>query len=129
MAKAFDFVNAINDTKIDIIAESDDPKATEEEYVPYLTNRALSYFQDTILFANEMNTNIHLPKRMQFDYLINNVRKRKRFSKWEKVEKTEAIEVVSAYYECSLSKAREIVKVLTDNQIDDLRKRITKGGT
>ncbi|MBV32909.1 MAG: DNA polymerase, partial [Porticoccaceae bacterium] len=78
----FDFLNSINYSKQNLIKEPQD----EKEYVPFIVNRGLGYFQDTIMLANEMNVNCHIDNKMQYDFLKNTVRKRKRFSKWLKAE-------------------------------------------
>ena len=80
----FDFVTDINLGKKDIITNSDNPELAERTYNPYLTNKSLSYFQDTVHYANEMNMHSDLNHKMQYSFLLNIVRKRKRFSKWHK---------------------------------------------
>ena len=80
MTNPFQYLNAINDTKQNIMVDD----ITEKAYNSFMVNRGLSYFKDTVIFANEMNRNHHLDSRLQFDFLINIIRKRKRFSKWIK---------------------------------------------
>ena len=101
---------------------------TEKQYVPFMVNRSLSYFQDTVLMANEMNLNAHLDNRLQFDFFINIVRKRKRFSKWFKPETQSDVEVVKTYYGYSNEKARQVLSLLTKDQIEVLKKKVNKGG-
>jgi len=120
----FDFVNAINYDKQDIMVDD----ITEKQYVPFMVNRSLSYFQDTVLMANEMNLNAHLDNRLQFDFFINIVRKRKRFSKWFKPETQSDVEVVKTYYGYSNEKARQVLSLLTKDQIEVLKKKVNKGG-
>ena len=120
----FDFVNAINYDKQDIMVDD----IAEKQYVPFMVNRSLSYFQDTVLMANEMNLNAHLDNRLQFDFFINIVRKRKRFSKWFKPETQSDVEVVKAYYGYSNEKARQVLSLLTKDQIEVLKKKVNKGG-
>lgn len=120
----FDFVNAINYDKQDIMVDD----ITEKQYVPFMVNRSLSYFQDTVLMANEMNLNVHLDNRLQFDFFINIVRKRKRFSKWFKPETQSDVEVVKTYYGYSNEKARQVLSLLTKDQIEVLKKKVNKGG-
>jgi hypothetical protein len=93
-----------------------------------MVNRGLSYFNDTVLFANEMNKYHHLDHRLQFDFLINIIRKRKRFSKWSKPEIASDVEVVKEYYGYSNEKARQALSLLTSEQINELRKKVYKGG-
>ena len=90
----FEYANAINYTKKDIMVDD----IAEKSYSPYMINRQLSYFPDTVLAANEMNRNHHLDNRLQFDFFINIIRKRKRFSKWYKPETVSDLEAVKKYY-------------------------------
>ena len=101
---------------------------TEKEYPPFMVNRSLSYFPDCVLMANEMNINHHLDKRLQFDFLINIVRKKKRFSKWAKAQQSDEIEVIKEYYGYSNEKARQIRSLLSSEQIDELKKKVYRGG-
>jgi len=100
----------------------------EKAYNPFMVNRQLSYFQDTVLFANEMNVNSHLDNRLQFDFLINIVRKKKRFSKWAKAQKNDDVEVIKEYYGYSNNKARQVHSLLSSDQINDLKKKVYRGG-
>ena len=120
----FDYLNAINYTKKDIMVDD----VAEKQYNPFMVNRGLSYFQDTVLMANEMNQYAHLDNRLQFDFLINIVRKRKRFSKWNKPEVATDLDVIKEYYGYSNEKARMVHNLLTDNQITELRRKVFKGG-
>lgn len=120
----FDFLNAINTTKAQLIV---DPE-TEKQYSAFMVNRGLSYFQDTIFAANEMNKYHQLDSRLQFDFLINIVRKRKRFSKWFKPEESSLIEVVKEYYGYSNEKARQALTLLSDEQLEKLKQKVSKGG-
>lgn len=121
----FDFINAINFSKEDLIVDD----WSEKQYVPYIVNRGLSYGPDTAIPANEMNSRPHLDKKLQFHFLINTVRPRKRFNKWIKAEKSESIEIVKQYYGYSIDKARQALMILTDSQIEHLRKKLEKGGS
>ncbi len=120
----FDFLNSINDTKVNLIVDGD----TEKEYNPFMVNRGLSYFPDTILIANEMNLAPHLDKKLQYDFLINMVRKRKRFSKWAKAETESDLEVVKEYYGYSNEKARQVLTILSPDQLEKIRTKVSKGG-
>jgi NACalpha-BTF3-like transcription factor len=121
----FEYVNAINNTKKDIMIDD----LAERGYNSFMVNRSLSYFKDTVLYANEMNINHNIDNRLQFDFLINMVRKRKRFSKWEKVVSESDVEVVKEYYGYSNEKAKNALSLLTSDQIDELKKKVFKGGT
>lgn len=120
----FTFLNEINHGKNDIMVDD----IVEKQYVPFMVNRSLSYFNDTVLMANEMNIHHHLDNRLQFDFLINIVRKRKRFSKWFKPETKSDVEVVKSYYGYSNEKAYQALTLLTNSQIEELKKKVNKGG-
>ena len=120
----FEYLNSINYTKEDIM--NDDIK--EAKYNAFLVNRSLSYFQDTVLLANEMNRYHHLDNRLQFDFLINIIRKRKRFSKWMKPDVVSDIEVVKEYYGYNNEKARQALTLLSPQQIELIRKKVDRGG-
>jgi len=124
----FDFVNAINFTKKDIIQEAVQPAEAEKEYVPFLTNRALSYFPETIHYCQEMNKNNHLDNRLQFDYLRESVRKGKRFAKWHKKEKNTSIDAVMQCYNCSRAVAEQYLKILDHEQVDNIKTLLSAGG-
>lgn len=122
----FDFLNSINDTKVDLIA--DDP-ANEANYVPFMVNRGLSYFADTVLYANEMNQHASIPKKWQFDFLRTAVPKKRRFSKWHKKDQNpEAIQLIMKEYDYSAQKAAQIADLLSDEQINSLKEKYSTGG-
>ena len=118
----FEYVNAINTSKKDIMIDD----LAEKAYVPFTVNRSLSYFSDTVLVANEMNK--HIDKKLQFHFLINIIRKRKRFSKWNKPELVSDVDVVKEYYGYTHEKARQVLPLLTPDQIMNLREKVSKGG-
>ena len=120
----FDFVNSINFTKEDLIVD----EWSEKQYQPYIVNKGLSYSADTVIPANEMNARPHLDKKLQFSFLINTVRPMKRFNKWIKAEKIEAIEVIKEYYGYSTEKARQVLPILSDQQLNYLKEKLQKGG-
>tara|TARA_B100001094_G_scaffold173635_1_gene167943 strand:- start:2680 stop:3057 length:378 start_codon:yes stop_codon:yes gene_type:complete len=122
--KPFEYISAINYTKKNIMIDD----ITEKAYNPFMVNRSLSYFNDTIAMANEMNINHSIDKRLQFDFLINIVRKRKRFSKWLKYKTESDVEVVKEYYGYSNQKARQALALLSPEQIKILEKKVNKGG-
>ena len=120
----FEFANAINYTKKNIMVDD----ITEKSYSSYMINRQLSYFPDTVLAANEMNRNHHLDNRLQFDFFINIIRKRKRFSKWFKPEQISDLETIKQYYGYSNEKARQVLTLLSTEQINELKNKVVKGG-
>jgi|TARA_B000000441_G_C21750179_1_gene361458 hypothetical protein len=120
----FEFLNQINYGKNDIMVDD----LVEKDYNSFMVNRGLSYFNDSVIFANEMNINHHVDSRLQFDFLINIIRKRKRFSKWLKPQIENDVEVVKEYYGYSNEKARQVLPLLSADQINGLREKVKKGG-
>ena len=120
----FEYLNAINMTKQDIMVDD----IAEKGYNSFIVNRSLSYFNDTVLYANEMNVNHHIDNRLQFDFFINIVRKKKRFSKFMKPETVSDVEAVKEYYGYSNEKAKSALTLLTSDQINELKKKVYKGG-
>ena len=120
----FDYVNDINHGKKNIMVDD----LAEKEYAPFIINRALSFFSDTVLFANEMNIHHTIDNRLQYDFFINIIRKRKRFSKWFKPETISDVETIKAYYGYNNEKARQVLNLLTADQLNELRNKVAKGG-
>jgi hypothetical protein len=120
----FDYLNSINSTKQDIMVDD----STERGYNPYIVNRSLSYFSDTVLLANEMNRYHHLDKKLQYHFFINTIRKRKRFAKFIKPSEVQDIEVIKEYYGYSDEKAKQVLSLLNGSQLSELHLRINKGG-
>ena len=121
-----DYLNAINHTKEKLL-DSDDEQ-WEKKYPPFIINKGLSYFSDTVMFANEMNRLHHASKHAQFSFLLNTIRNKKRFSKWLKASKLKDLDVVKQYYGYSNKKASEALNILTKSQIDYIKERLYKGG-
>lgn len=119
----FDYINSINSGK-DIMVD----EATENAYVPFVVNRGLSYFTDTILFANELNKVANTDKKLQYHYLINSITPRKRFSKWAKKHDDSDVEVVMNYYNYSYEKATQALSLLTKQQLASIKNKNNKGG-
>ena len=124
----FDFLNSINHTKQDLMEEDNGSKDTENRYNSFLINRSLSYFSDTVAFANIVNRYHHLNNKLQYHFLINIIRKRKRFSKWIKKQQQSDIEVIKQYYGYSNEKARQVLSLLSPEQVAILTKKVSKGG-
>lgn len=120
----FSFLTDINHTKKDLMVDD----ITENIYDSFLINRSLSYFRDTVLAANLMNQYHLVDKKLQYHFLINIVRKQKRFSKWIKPETISDLEAVKEYYGYSNEKAKLVLSLLTTDNINELKKRIHKGG-
>ena len=119
----FEFSNSITYTKQDIMND-----LNEKEYAPFLVNRSLSYHQDCILYANEMNRRFDISHKLQYHYLLNTIRKRKRFAKWSKPELIDDLKIVMDYYSVSREKAEEYLNILTKSGLAQLKKRMYKGG-
>jgi hypothetical protein len=125
MSSPFDYVNEILQTKKQLIVDD----ITEKAYEPFLTNKALSYHKDCVMYANEMNRRHFLDRKLQNDYLLNTIRSRKRpFNKWVKAEKSEDIACVKTYFGLSDTKAREALRLLSDEQIQELKEKTDIGG-
>ena len=122
----FEFVNAINQTKINLF---EDPQA-EKDYVPFVVNKALSYFPETLLYSNVVNQYCgSMSKKMQFDFYINAVPKGRRFSKWaKKQDVTDDMRAVMEYYKYSSKRALEAMSLLSDEQITQIKHRMDTGG-
>lgn len=120
----FDYLNTINHSKKDIMVDD----ITEKSYNSFMVNRSLSYFPDTVAFANLMNQYHHVDNKLQYHFLINILRKRKRFSKWIKSDDISDIEVVKEYYGYSNEKAKQVLSLLSPEQTTILRQKVNKGG-
>lgn len=120
----FDFVNSINSTKKDLLA---DPEVSETSYVPFVINKSLSYFPETILLANDMNKS-HIDSKLQYHYLLNTVRPGKRFAKWVKKDDTESIELVKLFYGYSTEKAQQALTVLSQENLHYIKQKLQRGG-
>ena len=121
--KPFDLINSITYKK-DIVMNN----GNEGSYNPFITNRSLSQFIDCILLANEMNQRHHIDNKLQYDYLINRIRPMKRFKKWDKKQDNENIEIIKEYYSCNNDKARIALSLLSEQQLDIIKKKLNKGG-
>jgi len=120
-----DYLYSINQSKKNIL--DGDPDA-ERGYPPYIVNRCLSSFTDTILYVNEMNKCSHLPKKMQYDFLLNSVKPRKRFSPWARKDSIDYLDVVKDYYGYNDDKALQALRILTKDQLDSITYSLRKGG-
>lgn len=121
----FDYINAINFTKQNLF---EDPQANKD-YNAWIVNKGLSYFPDTLLYANEMNRHYGIPKDWQFSFLLNSITKKKRFSKWSKKDAiSESLRLVKEYYGYSNEKAKQALSVLSDEQLAMIEQKLYKGG-
>jgi hypothetical protein len=120
MSNPYKFVNSINDKTAKIPIDND--------YVPYIINKTLSYFPETFLHASNMNRYYGLPNQLQYDYYFNSVRKGKRFAKWSKKINLEDLEIVKEYFKYSTRHAEDALKILTLEQINEIKEATRKGG-
>jgi len=118
----FELINSISNTKKDILEN-------EKDYNAFMVNRGLSYFPDTVIYANEMNKFHHLDSRLQYQFLINTIRKRNRFSKWNKSNESEDINAIKIYYGYSNEKAHDVLPLLSKANLNTIKGRIFHGGT
>ena len=116
-----DIIPSILQTKKDCLVD-------EKDYVPFVVNKALSHHYDCILHANQMNMYPNLDKRLQFQYYLNSIRKKKRFSPWLKKDKINDLELIKQYYGYSNEKAKSALSLLNKDQINYIRKRLDIGG-
>lgn len=120
-----DWLNSINQSKINLI---DDDKSLEKEYPAYIINRCLSGHIDCLMYANEMNKNNLLPKKLQYDFYINIIRNKKRYSPWIKKDKIKDLDYVKRYYGYSNEKAKQALRLLSEEQLNFIKKRFETGG-
>ena len=124
MAELKDWLNSINYTKKDVMVD----EYEEKKYPAFIINKCLAPFPDTLLYVNEPNRLHGLDSRLQYDFLLNSLRKRKRFAKWLKSSKIKDLDVVKEYYGYSNEKAKQALNVLTEEQIKIIKIKLTKGG-
>ena len=122
-----EYLNAINFTKKDLMKSED--KLWEKKYPAFIVNKILSGFSDTIMLVNEMNRNHFLDKDMQFQFLINSIRSKKRFSPFLRASKLKNIDLVKEYYGYSNDKAKSALDILTKDQLKLIKEKLYKGGT
>ena len=120
----FQFINAIHLTKEELIVD----EWSKKQYSPYLVNRGLSFGHDTVVAANMMNSRPHIEKKLQFDFLINSIRPRKRFNKWIKGQEVELIEMIRQYYNYSTEQARQVASLFDETQTKLLKQKLERGG-
>ena len=125
MSELKDWLNSINFTKEDLTV--DDPD-TVKDYPAYIVNRCLSGHLDTVLYANEMNLHPNVDKDMQYQFYLNSLRKRKRFSPWLRKDKVENLNIIKRYYGYSNEKALQALRLLTTEQLDYIKQRLETGG-
>jgi len=128
MSNPFDYVNAINSPKENLMRGTDNDELAERGYNPYLTNKSLSYFVDTIGYANEMNLRFDAENILQFEYLLNSVKPKKRRAKWVKKVEDEDLSAVKEYYGYNNVKAEQVLSILSPQQLEEIKLKLSKGG-
>ena len=121
-----DYLNAINVSKESLLDSEDE--MWEKKYAPFIVNKCVAPFPDTILLVNELNQYHHLDKKLQFDFLLNSLRTRKRYTPWLKAKKLKNLEYVKEYYGYSNEKAKQALDILDDEQISAIKIKLNKGG-
>ena len=121
-----DYLNSINHTKEHLMDTEDEQ--WEKKYPPFIVNKCLAPFQDTIMLVNEINQLHHLDKKLQYDFLLNSLRTRKRFAPWVKADKLDNLEYVKEFYGYNNEKAKVALSILNDEQIATIKRRLNKGG-
>jgi hypothetical protein len=121
-----EYLKAINTSKEKLMDSEDEQ--WEKKYPPYIVNKCLAPFQDTIFLVNEMNMNHQIDKKLQFDFLLNTLRTRNRYTPWLKAKKEKYLEYVKEYYGYSNEKAKSALNILNDEQIKTIMNSLNKGG-
>ena len=126
MTELKDWLNSINQTKKNLIDEDPD---LEKDYPPYIINRCYSGHLDGVMYANEMNKYNFLPKKMQYDFFINILRTKRRFSPWIRKDLVDNLDCVKRYYGYSNEKAKQALNILTKEQLAFIKSKFETGGT
>lgn len=124
----FDYVNSVNFTKNNIMRNTENDQLAESAYKPFLVNKALSYFPDTILAANEINIRPNVDNKLQYEYLLNTIRPKKRFSKWVKKVASDDVEAVQQYFNYNNEDALVATSLLSRQQLTIIKDKLSKGG-
>ena len=122
----WDFAKTINETKENLM---DSDEFAEKEYNSFLVNKIFGQFPDTVLISNEMNKYSFLDDRMKYEFLLAQVRKKKRWSKWVKKEKFDKIEIIKEYFGYSNTKAKDVADIITGKQFEQIKASMETGGS
>ena len=120
-----DWLNSVNFNKENLIKGNPD---IVKQYPPFIVNKCLAGHIDCIMFVNEMNKNHHLPNKLQYDFYLNSLRKKKRFSPWLRQDKIKDLDYVKRYYGYSNEKAKQALKILTEEQLNVIKAKFDTGG-
>ena len=121
-----DYLNAINVSKDSLLDTEDE--MWEKRFAPFIVNKCVAPFEDTVMLVNEINQLHHLDKKLQFDFLINSLRPRKRYAPWMKAKKLKNLEYVKEFYGYNNEKAKAALDILDDELISAIKKKLNKGG-
>ena len=121
-----EYLKSINQTKENLI-DSDDPM-WEKKYSPYIINKCIAPFNDTIMFVNEINMRHHLENKLQYDFLLNTIRPKNRYAPWVRGSKIKDLEFIKEYYGYSNEKAKVALQILSNDQIKTIKDSLSKGG-
>ena len=121
-----EYINSINYSKEKLMNTEDEMWV--KKYPAYIINKCIAPFQDTIFLVNEMNRNHHIDNKLQFDFLLNSLRKRKRYTPWLKAKKEKYLECIKEYYGYNNEKAKSALNILNDEQIKTIMNSLNKGG-
>ena len=121
-----EYLKSINQTKENLM-DSDDPM-WEKKYSPYIINKCIAQFNDTIMFVNEINMRHHLENKLQYDFLLNTIRPKNRFAPWVRGSKIKDLEFIKEYYGYSNEKAKVALQILSNDQIKTIKDSLSKGG-
>ena len=122
-----EYLNAINFTKKNLM-DSDD-LLWQKKYPAFIVNKILSGFQDCIMLVNEMNRNHFVDKDMQFQFLLNSIRSKKRYSPFLRSSKLKDLDVIKEYYGYNNDKAKTALDILTKDEGKLIKEKLFKGGT
>jgi hypothetical protein len=128
VSNPFVYADSVSYTKKNLMRKTGNDELAEKGYKPYLVNRTLSYHQDAILYANEMNLRSSLDSKLQYEFLLNSLRKRQRYSKWKKEKTGASVEMIMEYFGYGRAKAEQTLRVLTDDQLTMIEIALDKGG-
>ena len=121
-----EYLNAINVSKEPLLDSEDE--MWEKKFAPFIVNKCIAPFEDTVMLVNEINQLHHLDKKLQFDFLINSLRPRKRYAPWMKAKKLKNLEYVKEFYGYNNEKAKAALDILTKDQVKLIKEKLFKGG-
>jgi len=128
MSDPFEYLNTINYTKVDMMTGTENDELAESGYKPFFINKGLSMFPETLVDANNMNTRPHIDNKLQYHYLLNSVRPKKRYGKWAKKVASDDVEAVQEYFQYNYEDAITALSLLSSKQLQQIKEKLSKGG-